>query len=1538
MAQTLNELKSMLKAIGWKLDNIKPPTKTSGRYVAKGTGPAGQKGERDGKTPEQAIGNLLVFAQHHNAIRSFAAIAPKLSAWNTTWSTQMPDIAKAYSDMPVYDGKSEDAYRALANEEKMQADAIRQQVNVNVTDDPEPYENHAAMMHDIHHKGNYIVSRAHADHPLWSTEQVVNHRICHDMAHAQSGGDHSWDGEVRAAHVQMARHSPLARRALFTETLGQSAYALHHGGHANGPQKIGMLPQFVDPMEKMNGEEVHVPHGKLIYPENIMPADASWGWSRNPTTNTWEQNQSAIPGQNQAVSSFKTAAGLQVPGAIPYAPPHHQTPLEYPDRAAYASIEPSDEYPDILPNTAADPNMYAHSKVVAPLVQPGSSDDYVDKQAVENNVNKFDQPEDPFIAMTPERQRQIIRNAFSVVMLSPRKDLKGNAQQYQAIADLPSDASLGDIFHRVLSSRNYHNYYTVGPGTSGADPTDLGSEHGMMGMTRPTYEKQLNTLHQYIKQQNPDVSDAQAWENTKSTMAAMYKQIEPHAEAAIEAEGGTINTMRVRLKIIEMANTWLESILSGPRDWHKPGDSEGLLGPETTTQRRPGMIPTDLPGIPVQSRTAAPKEKSEDARYSGVVYGHLEGIAELTADQLEIMRQYAVKDITEDNGRGFIFRAGCTAMNIRGIGPKTASFAWLLIVPHSSELGIIDTHAARGLGFEDNAPAQDKHYYALERAQRTLKDSSGYGDMPLGKFHWGMWDLMRTPGSVSDHRALRPHNFLPWDHPDMEHGSDLLNPPIARDQVPIWLGPDRVRQVRPQLEKTLDEYYDEVGGKGTRPYSHYRQGLTPDRPEDQQPSTWQPTAKTIKFGNVPPWLEQKPDGTWGAKDEAVNPFQTPWPDVRSAGWHESGLDEWKEAGQRGDLPENIDFRWNDPMEATELTAWVAGQKVGIIQIEPANETVKNIGVPDGWRRRGIATALFNEAKIAWPDLQHSSAPNSLSDDAQGWVGVHDPEHLEAYQQGQRRNPFATSSWHEAGADNCIYCGSRLQASADHPTWKVCPNCEPNMKSLPDPRGRPSVPGAKTTGYHDPTTSPHGGYGNTGDVVCSGCGHRVYTGEPLNNPNCPNCGKRFDREDETIRGGFNNEMGDRIGRAPWEDMAEDPDLKRFNPAQYMEEARGNITAAQKLMALDLAQAKGMSPEAAHLIAGQLLDNHQRAEAEWHPEGVGNTDMSEFENRPTTDPEHALPGHDDWGPSEEFPDDFNPHAEQSVWDRDEWNGFIPHPTRPLAYVNPETEEQREFPDQETHDAYFAGEETPHNKMPQFPEPTGDTVPPNPGFRSPQEEEYYRSAATDWLPKPIPAKYHAPGCQCGRHDDQYELEDEEKTSAWHESVVPRPGIDEPGLPRPFRDEMPVPWSGEVKDYGGDIGKVPLWGKADETRLHTPDCLVCGNPLDEKYVVFRTHEGEPNAEGGYAIDGGMHPNCAKMTAQFCPHLKNDPKWEPITVSNQDFKYPQSAPGGGLHPGAGEPFPMKGRPQTQSSVRLSHDDMLVEFRAAVQKAHDQKD
>jgi hypothetical protein len=88
-----------------------------------------------------------------------------------------------------------------------------------------------------------------------------------------------------------------------------------------------------------------------------------------------------------------------------------------------------------------------------------------------------------------------------------------------------------------------------------------------------------------------------------------------------------------------------------------------------------------------------------------------------------------------------------------------------------------------------------------------------------------------------------------------------------------------------------------------------------------------------------------------------------------------------------------------------------------------------------------------------------------------------------------------------------------------------------------------------------------------------------------------------------------------------------------PAQhYIEQAGGNEMAARQALYQDLVD-RGMESQAAWNAAGQYINNHSM-------NTPGTTDMTQFENRPTTDEPGVVPEGKEWGPTDEWPDDFNP----------------------------------------------------------------------------------------------------------------------------------------------------------------------------------------------------------------------------------------------------------------------------------------------------------
>ncbi len=154
---------------------------------------------------------------------------------------------------------------ALADDSADRAAGIRLLLNVQETADAEPYLDAVAMVADIA-SGRFLVSTAHCEHPIWTPAENVNFRIVHDVlghyaasmsiigcgrigASPEFVAGFDWAGENRACR----RHFSLlptrdARKALFTECIAQTGYAIANDGF--GEQVIGFAdhyPQADDP-------------------------------------------------------------------------------------------------------------------------------------------------------------------------------------------------------------------------------------------------------------------------------------------------------------------------------------------------------------------------------------------------------------------------------------------------------------------------------------------------------------------------------------------------------------------------------------------------------------------------------------------------------------------------------------------------------------------------------------------------------------------------------------------------------------------------------------------------------------------------------------------------------------------------------------------------------------------------------------------------------------------------------------------------------------------------------------------------------------------------------------------------------------------------------------------------------------------------------------------------------------------------------------------------------------------------------------------
>lgn len=170
----LNELMDEIHGRGWEPDiSFKED-----QYAAVGKNPHGESLEGTGPTEASAAANLLVKIMRRETIRG-AGI--RIAQWDTNFSNQIDVIAQAYANAPVYDPNAAPAWRALAEDSTRRAATIKEQLQVEVVTDPEPYATPQEMCEDVHKNKHFFVSSSNSQHPVWTVEENVDFRIVHDV-------------------------------------------------------------------------------------------------------------------------------------------------------------------------------------------------------------------------------------------------------------------------------------------------------------------------------------------------------------------------------------------------------------------------------------------------------------------------------------------------------------------------------------------------------------------------------------------------------------------------------------------------------------------------------------------------------------------------------------------------------------------------------------------------------------------------------------------------------------------------------------------------------------------------------------------------------------------------------------------------------------------------------------------------------------------------------------------------------------------------------------------------------------------------------------------------------------------------------------------------------------------------------------------------------------------------------------------------------------------------------------------------------------
>ncbi len=165
------------------------------------------------------------------------------------------------------------AYRALVDETKAQYQALQDAGYRFEFVDEDPYKSSAEMTRDLRENRRLRVFKSkEGDHPLLSPEENTIFRAVHDaIGHGAGGSQFGPHGEELAYRKHAAMFSPLARRAMATETRGQNSW-VNFGPHRALPpaqrpfaeQKAALWP------EEFLGDYGDMPTETPLWPEEFL--------------------------------------------------------------------------------------------------------------------------------------------------------------------------------------------------------------------------------------------------------------------------------------------------------------------------------------------------------------------------------------------------------------------------------------------------------------------------------------------------------------------------------------------------------------------------------------------------------------------------------------------------------------------------------------------------------------------------------------------------------------------------------------------------------------------------------------------------------------------------------------------------------------------------------------------------------------------------------------------------------------------------------------------------------------------------------------------------------------------------------------------------------------------------------------------------------------------------------------------------------------------------------------------------------------------
>lgn len=793
------------------------------QYTAIGKNPYGETIEKTGPDPSTALSNLLIGIMRQETIR----FQSRVSAWDHTWEQELPEIAKAYAEAPIYDPKAAGAWKELGEDSQRRAEAIANQLHVEFTDDPHPYEDVNDMVGDIQGKRRISIPTANLDHPVWSPEQVLAHRLVLDvLGHAAVGGDWGWHGVNGAVSNIMPLLTPPAQKAMFTENIGQTAH--NHFYRTPGLQKIAFLDKYLeDPQSENPGGGSHP--SQVIIPSEIPSIEDKT--SSNDELEPWSWGnwgKGFINGHNGELMTWNTTNPYEEQtrpnrSTPTRGTPHHEEVSEWISQKMEEEGVPYREWGESdyhSPITISPNGQYTNART---LNHGGLPD---------GEEHRFQEEFKP-LRYIPDVEQWKQQNSGGNQMghgthISSETNFDPNDGWSSGVLPLPDNAYLW----QKENGKDPLDYQGLRDMSHKMDPEWFSLEHPD-GQTDFDSQRQavVNALRATLLQdgQLPQWA-ATHYQHLQGVPATVHDptRLADALEAQRDAHNrsrGIVGAQSAYGPQVDLLKQWIKAQNPTMDDakinsfaqrelFHMIAEEEGRVISESKGQLSPSEITQAVSKALKKRLTVATKPRIDQkvdfgndrlfhegaidpGAYGDFLYSKLKPLSGVGLHANDIARA-AREDVANHGGKGHHFRSQLSDL-IPGIGPKEISQAWLHLQPTTSQLAVIDPSVAIALGYNGDISPRD--YYSLERQLGTGKDAAGYSHVPIGQFSKGLSDNINFGQGV--HRDLspfRPINPTPYDQVNW---SSYPYMPTSQWEDPYWW--QSTLPAREQMAKDWDQ-------------------------------------------------------------------------------------------------------------------------------------------------------------------------------------------------------------------------------------------------------------------------------------------------------------------------------------------------------------------------------------------------------------------------------------------------------------------------------------------------------------------------------------------------------------------------------------------------------------------------------------------------------------------------------------------------------------------------------------------------------------